>query len=216
MGSGRRLSNGLAIWIGLRHCCIFMTFVWGQQALVPSPGYSLGCKGWLPAHTNPFCTAGECWQLLQPADLGKGLQILVTFPQPCRELLSGVMGGRGTSARTNFDVLQAGSAVNKHHGRSERDHIPVALVHLFLLLLARLSITKCISQVEQPISPRLCVCVCMCVCMCVCAIIFLLCQKAKPACEEAINLSPCLVLLFCFAGLQRMCWNEPFCCANAS
>lgn len=42
-------------------------------------------------------------------------------------------------------------------------------------------------------------------CVCVCAIIFLLCQKTKLACEEAINLSPCLVLLFCCAGLQRKC-----------
>lgn len=35
----------------------------------------------------------------------------------------------------------------------------------------------------------------------VCAIIFLLCQKTKLACEKAINLNPCLVLLFCCAGL---------------
>lgn len=131
----------------------------------------------------------------------------VTLSLPCRELPF-----RGTwlaEALRPGQTQEAGSAVDKHQGRSERDCIPIALLHLFLLLLpARLSITRCTSQAEQPISPRSCACVC--------EIIFLLCQKAKPACEEAINLSPCLMLLFCCTGLQRTCWNEPLCCANAS
>lgn len=74
MGSGGKPSDGLAVRMGFRLCCLSMPFIWEQGALVPPPGDRPGCKGWLPAHTNPLCSAGGGWQLLQLPDLGEGLK----------------------------------------------------------------------------------------------------------------------------------------------
>lgn len=54
-----------------------MRFFWEQGALLPSTGDS--CESWLLAHINPLCAAEGGWQLSQPADLGKGSQIWLTF-----------------------------------------------------------------------------------------------------------------------------------------
>lgn len=86
MGSGRKPSDGLAIRTGFRRRCISMPCVWEQGAEVPPLGAGPGCEGWLPAYTNPLRAAGGGQQLLEPADLGEGLQTPVTFPQLCREL----------------------------------------------------------------------------------------------------------------------------------
>lgn len=38
-------NHGLAMWMGLRHCCVSMPVVWEQGALAPAHGDSPGCKG---------------------------------------------------------------------------------------------------------------------------------------------------------------------------
>lgn len=169
----------------------------GAGSLVP-PSHGLGFRTHIlavPPLSGMLAHFTACWP-------GRGLQTEISCPCPEENCPLGNTADPGHWFALKQDKPWHATAVHKL--QSEKDCISIALLSCFL---AMLSITKCMRD-RTAISPHLCVCVC--------AIIFLLCQKAKPACEEAINLSPCLMLLFCCIGLWRTCWKELLYCANAS